>query len=186
MTFLENLAQQMLQLCHTHAMPQRYGTDLAQDIAVINNSGPATMFVWLIRESGTNIMPVGQGVDPTHIAYYLEALSTRKVFLVNVGGDSLEISPITDRKAVELINLTPQAIFSTGQPVWPQVKEVLQTGIDCGWWGMFHRPETVEDYAGIEGWLGYFHHHGNEPMSKYLKAALAAHNKLVGDQRTAA
>lgn len=177
MTYLEKLAQLLLELCHSHDMPRAYQNDVSMDISFINQT-PANMYVWLIRESGTNIMPIGQGVDPAYIEYYLDlGLNAMKVFLVNTSGTNPVVKEISKGQAAKLIHQQP-LLYEHEEGPWGQVKAVLETGIACGWWGVFYPPKSVDEHQGLEGWLRYFQRHENRPMVGYLKRALSAQNRV--------
>lgn len=167
----ENLAQAMLEKCAEHALPLHYGTDVAQDLAVIMQCD-ATKFVWLIRESGSQILPVGKGVNPIHIEYYLRNFSTRMTYLIDYSTGTF--TQINDEKAKELSNALPAFVRSTPQAAIQRAEEVLTEGINARWWGALQPPKSINDQKGIKGWLNYFVHDENAPMIAFLRKAIAA------------
>jgi len=173
-SIIERIALQMLSCCNDQAMPQHYAVDVSDDLALLNTI-PAQNFVWLIREHGTNLLPVGMGVDPIHIEYYLKAVSRRAVFLITTDAVSGEhITPISPKAALELIYQQPALSLASPVEVWDQVRKVLETGIQHGWWSMFYPPKNVHEHEGIKGWLEYFTQSRNPVMQDFLRKARAA------------
>ncbi|MCU8010216.1 hypothetical protein [Shewanella sp. SM87] len=117
-----------------------------------------TQFLWVIREGGTLLFPVGYGINPLHAEFWHNEGYPVTPYIVSMEVGSL--TPITTKKMIEIANKTPVG----------DVMEVIKRGCELNFWGVWHSPK-FEDFPQTE-WREYFQQTGNKLMVKMISDKL--------------
>src|SRR5690554_3748626 len=78
---LEAIAHNLLATTERVGLPKHYQQDLALDLELINTYN--TDFIWVLRESGTAILPLKRGHLPIHITYWLHEPEVKAFLITN-------------------------------------------------------------------------------------------------------
>lgn len=168
---IETIILLMKEISSTQEMPKFYRGDLDIDFSMIRQS-LSSRYVWVLRDAGTQLGPVGVGFSPDSITYHAEgsmSSSTNKFFVIDLLQAS--VTQISADKAIELINRPPQLLAESHEDVLDKTRAVLEKGIEYGFWGLFHPPKSVDERP-LTKWLDYFLEHKNEPMEQFMRRAL--------------
>lgn len=167
----ETTIKLMMKESATQQLPKFYQSDLEIDFERIR-SGIATKFVWILRECGTQIAPLGVGSQPCWITSYTNGTCRargNRFYIVDVA--ACTITPSTADELDRLI-LTPPAFNATSfEGVVERIHEVISHGVTHRIWGLWDYPSTVEEYT-AEGWLAYYRKHDNTPMVEFMMQGL--------------
>ncbi|EHH1074886.1 hypothetical protein J7I01_000463 [Vibrio parahaemolyticus] len=174
---LQHLQQRMLEISNAEKLPLHFKSNLEIDGKELERfkSNPSGKFVWLLRPSGTQIVPAGLGVNPVHITYWIwsEQGPETKAFVVDINAGTIE--KITHEQAESLIMMPPCKISTlmSKEEVIEKVACVLREGVNSKIWGAFN-PPSLDDYAQWNwiDWLTYFKSSGNHLMQSFLGKAI--------------
>lgn len=151
------------------AMPRHYRSDLDVDFSVIRN-GLSNQYVWVLRESGTQLGPVGVGYDPVWITSHTSgaySMRSSKFYVIDVAKAS--IKEVTGEQADALISKEPSIMLSCDtEGIVKSARSVLEYGIENRIWGLFEKPNAVDQYTLTE-WESYFNKYDNKPMIKFMR-----------------
>lgn len=177
----EKTIKAMLKESATQQLPKFYQSDLELDFERIR-SGVANRFVWILRECGTQLAPIGVGAQPAFITSYTKGSCWAKghrFYIVDVL--DCTVTQTTAENLDKLI-LTPPAIHAgTFEGVVERIHDVLSHGVDHRIWGLWEAPQSVQERT-AEQWLTYFRQYKNEPMETFMLNGM----KLLAKYREAA
>lgn len=177
----ETTIKLMLKESATQQLPKFYQSDLEIDAERIR-SGVATKFVWILRECGTQIAPLGVGSQPCWITSYTNGscrARDNRFYIVDVA--ECTITPSTADELDKLI-LTPPALNATSfEGVVERIHEVISHGVEHRIWGLWEAPRTPDEHT-AEGWMAYYRKLDNTPMVNFMMDGL----RLLAKYREAA
>lgn len=151
------------------SMPMYYRSDLDIDYSVLRN-GVSNQYVWVLRESGTQLGPVGIGYDPVWITSHTSgaySMRSSKFYVIDVA--NVSIMEVTGAKADALISKEPSIMLSCdAEGIVKSARSVLEYGIVNRVWGLFEQPNAVDQYTLTE-WESYFKTYDNKPMITFMR-----------------
>lgn len=171
-TIIERIQQQMKSASSSHKLPVAYKEDLDADFdALPKYLGLGLECVWLLRSYGTVLVPIGLGVDPTFITYWLWDEHGQKVKAYHVSNEG--VRPIRHEEAESLIMRAPAqlSVLDCMESIRNTVDSVLQRGTDMRIWGVFDAV-TLEQFKGLNKWHSYFVQSKNCVMAEFTAKAM--------------
>lgn len=165
--------QKLVEIAKSKSMPEIYCSDIEMDLGILNKFTDKS-FVWVLRDSGTTLLPLGIGVDPGYLVPYADQQSkskTTKIFFYHIDFNG-DVKLIDHKEALSLINKKPSFLgASTIEEIIDQTNAVLSFGKDFGIWGIFNKPKfEIRDW---KSWHKFFRSAGNQPMTEFLDEAFA-------------
>lgn len=151
-------------------LPKYYKGDLEYDKDIIEKYDGCS-FLWVLREAGTNMIPLKKGVEPVHVTYYITD-PTALFYVVGLSGIRQITAQELEKLAYELpLNLNA---YSTAESLVEAVNAVIEQGDDYGWW---------DKQLGWTGLKAEFTRSNNQVMSEFLDKAFELKNKLTHNKQ---
>lgn len=173
---ISTLQKRMLEISDAEKLPLNFKSDLENDGKELERfkNNPSGKFVWLLRPTGTVIVPVGFGVNPVHVTHWIwsEHGPNIKAFVVDVRAGTIEKT--THEEAERLIMMPPckiSALMSKSE-VLEKVTRVLREGAQSKIWGNFNPPSREEAQCNWNDWISFFNSSGNYLMQSFLGKAI--------------
>lgn len=161
----------MLAEAATQQLPKLYRSDLDLDVERIS-SGIANRYVWILRECGTQLAPLGIGAQPAFITSYTSGIcwaEGHRFYVIDV--NECSVTPTTPEELDRLIMMPPAINESDFEGVVRRIHDALSYGVEHRIWGLWSNPQSVEERT-AEQWLAYFRKHDNQPMATFMLNAL--------------
>lgn len=175
---IEVLCQQILNLSQAHGLPELNHDDLKQDIDLLRNhhtSGHLGSYVLMLRTCGSLLFPLGQGVNPVHILHWIEDSSGHgqqlRFYLIDPGNVK-HLCSLDKEKVAGMIQLPPRFPSDPGFAL-AQLDDLLDRGIDHGYWNGPFSVVSRETYSSYSEWLGHFRRCGNHLMESVVRSVLS-------------
>lgn len=168
---LEKLHQKMLGVASMHHLPKSFESDLDDDLLILK-AFEGKRFIWLLRTSGSTLVPLGMGADPAHITHWLFSNHGQRILAFLVDSGHCTVEKLSFEQAEKLIHQPPLIIsaFVSHEDTINKVSQVLQNGISQGIWGVFGTPNI--GVCEWEKWQSYFKSSGNTLMHSFMKKAI--------------
>lgn len=173
MSTSNNLIQNMKNHANAVNLPKLHKDDLKLDFNIIRKYGNCR-YIWLLRESGTAIVPLKRGINPLHILNYIDDENAR-CFLIN-GFEETTFKSLKKDKVDAMLHELP-IDFSTitdSQQLIDQLMKLLDDDNvrQCA----FHVAEKCSGPSGWEKLQRFYESGKNAVMELTMKKA---RNKLV-------
>lgn len=181
---MQNKIEKIIELMKAESaeqqLPKFFQGDLDIDFEHIR-SGVSTRFVWLLRESGTQLGPIGVGYNPGMVMPHIEELrsSSTKFYVIDIL--NVTVTETKDSVISEMINRPPALMAEGAEDIIMKARETLSKGVQHKLWGLFEQPKSVDEYT-LAGWLQYFTYHRNSPMEQFMRnvmTKLKRHRQLL-------
>lgn len=173
MTYYIRIKAAMENAVATHNLPQYFKEDLQLDFEGLERYNGHKL-VWLLRTSGTVMVPTGIGVDPTYITHWLWSNHSQEIvpFVIDTRNGTVE--KVTYEQAEKLISEPPCKLTfcMPREELIEKVNGVLEYGCQQRIWGMFDAPKAVSDIGGWLEWERYFSNSSNSMMTMFMAKAL--------------
>ncbi|WP_053062570.1 hypothetical protein [Photobacterium aquae] len=175
---IEEMVELMKQATEEVSLPKYYKWDLDIDYEKIKKYATDKFTcIWLVRECGSQLVPIRAGVNPIHITFWLNNAPECRVFTIDT--QSLVLNEISHEKAKELVEVMPyhDRIRSVSfDKRIALVKIVISYGEKHNFWNTMgyefsSKGKTLCDL------LMYFQHNNNKAMVNFLSAALTGQNE---------
>ncbi len=143
-------------------------SDLEMDIEALGSwqLKGANQFLWLVKESGTILLPLRKAVDPVfcHAAYYVSC----QAFLIDLGEETIEA--VTREKAVELISQFPFSLDAyPPKMLETKVRGLLKQRYITD--SVLRKAELDPEKDNLPTWRDYFGRIENKLMFELLSQA---------------
>ena len=174
---INNLIQNMKSHANAINLPRLHKEDLKCDFNIIRKYGDCR-YIWLLREHGTEIVPLKKGINPLYILNYIDAPKAQ-CFLIN-GFDENTFEELKKEKAEAMLQELPIDFSSItdSQQLIEQLMNLLEDdNVRCCAF------QVAEKCSGPSGWekLQRFYEGGkNAVMELTMKRA---RSKLVSLSR---
>lgn len=172
---LESTALSMLAITQETGFPVHYQDDISFDLEGINKAKAGAEFIWVLRKHGTAFAPVREGINPSHIVFWLK--DGNKAFLIS--DDGATIKPITYSKAIELMHKQPPIDSRNGlEAMIKSVNNLLQSKQ----WPMWEANPEIADNSSTAHWRDYLHmfrQHKNIVMTDYMERATKLKDSFI-------
>jgi hypothetical protein len=180
---IKEFHERMLSVAKSHGLPEHFKEDLTQDLHILNKYKDCE-FVWLLRTSGSALLPLMVGADPYHISHWLHSDHDDKKELFFVHPKKDLIKHITVKHSEKLICVPPSKLssFMTLTDLHNEVCQVIKNGLNKGVWGIFEEPKIKSDDWSL--CKNYYSSTGNHLMETYMLKAIGLRNKFINSQRT--
>ncbi|MCP4116145.1 MAG: hypothetical protein GY737_12210 [Desulfobacteraceae bacterium] len=181
---IERTKAAMLSISQSLGLPEHYPDDMTQDLQSLSDSKEGN-WLWLLRTSGTVLVPLQVGIHPTYVNYWLHSNHGQKVVCFVVDSRKGMVTQTTFSEAEKLIGQSPRSLHSTmsAEELVDAVHSVLAHGCERRLWGMFESPESIDAYGTWQKWQAYFRSMENDVMAEFMaKAVRFAQSKqtLIG------
>ena len=172
------LHDRMLSVAKSLHLPELFQSDLEDDKRILELY-KGSRFIWLLRTSGSTLVPLGFGADPYHITHWFHSPHGQKIVAFLVNTKELTIEKITFDQAEKFIHAHPVEISSmmSSEALFLNVEKVLTDGIAHGVWGVFEKPDI--DTKNWAKWRRYFSDAGNTPMQLFMEKAISCRDKTT-------
>lgn len=170
---IERIKGAMKSVSDSLKLPEAFRSDLDVDKQELSRFDGSN-FVWLLRTSGTVLVPTRLGIDPAYITYWLWGNHGQEVVPFFVSADTGMIEKITFERAEQLIMQPPCELSSmmSNQELSEAVNSTLERGCKLKIWGMFESPSSVSTIGGWSNWQSYFANSGNRMMTDFMGKAI--------------
>ena len=116
---VERAKEAMMNISLSLGLPENYRGDLDQDLETLSKA-PAGKWLWLLRTSGTVLVPLNVGVHPVYVNYWLESNHGQKVVCFMVDPQKGMLTQTSFVSAKKLIAQAPKIIPpASGSPEPP-------------------------------------------------------------------
>lgn len=166
----EDLKQLMLSHSQKVDLPLRYKKDIDYDFEVLERYGNIR-YLWLLRASGMLLMPIGMGVSPMYMKFYLENDSSSQFFIVDFSVEN-KFEQIKNSEVMQYIEKLPCDLKScrSREEVIDKVTKVLSD--DALRFSGFYRLPVPNDFLHWDKWKEFFKI-SNPLMDKFMSLALS-------------
>lgn len=168
------IAQMLSAQSDKSKLPIAYRCDLTSDAESLARYAKLTNFqfefVWLLREAGTVLFPIGLGAEAMHVLHWLDEKNGQVIEAYHLhptqkeqnGEVTYELKPIGWAKAAELASKKPKAFIK------PEV--LMDVGCQLGIWSSPFQHLTRADIgSNVVEWRNFFRLKGNKMMVDYLE-----------------
>lgn len=171
-TNLQYVQETMRDVAARLKLPENYVQDVDADVSMIGRY--PTPCVWLLRTSGSVLVPARLGVDPAYITHWLWGNHGQEVVPFIVDLEHRRVEKVSFEKAEALIMELPCQISATEnkQTIAKKVDHVLEQGVNLRIWGLFNPPSAVQSVGGWSNWQNYFANSGNHLMANFMGKAI--------------
>lgn len=182
---MKELHDHMCCLAKSFRLPISHETDLDRDLQILE-SFPGSQFIWLLRTSGTVLVPVGIGVDPQIVTYWLLTNHGQTVIPFLVDSEAFTIEKLSFEEAERLIQQPPKRLstFQSREEIYETVESVLTFGLTKRIWGVFDSPDLPVD--NWNQWHRYFQRSGNTVMLSFIGKAIRCSARFSQEKFAAA
>jgi len=167
----------MLAESNSQQLPKSFKNDLELDKQEIYTN-KSNLYIWCLRECGTQIFPVGIGAIPEIIEFYAIGSGKskdNKFYLIDI--KKISMKEISANEVEKYSKQMPEISTNSLESTAKRIKEVLSNGVNLKLWGLFSYPVSVDQYSYTE-WLNEFKYLGNKPMEMFMEKAIAYLNKF--------
>ena len=106
---VERAKEAMMNISLSLGLPENYRGDLDQDLETLSKA-PAGKWLWLLRTSGTVLVPLNVGVHPVYVNYWLESNHGQKVVCFMVDPQKGMLTQTSFVSAKQLIAQAPKIL----------------------------------------------------------------------------
>tara|TARA_Y100001933_G_scaffold32841_1_gene27308 strand:- start:1385 stop:1951 length:567 start_codon:yes stop_codon:yes gene_type:complete len=181
---VERAKEAMMNISLSLGLPENYRGDLDQDLETLSKA-PAGKWLWLLRTSGTVLVPLNVGVHPVYVNYWLESNHGQKVVCFMVDPQKGMLTQTSFVSAKQLIAQAPKILNASmsREELVGAVHSVLEEGCERRLWGIFDSPSKVDEFGSWQEWQTYFRSTENNVMADFMAKAVRfarAHQSTVG------
>ena len=182
---MNKIHQKMLCTAQVNQLPEIGSDKLEAELNILKMFGEGR-YIWLLRTSGSTLIPVGVGVNPSYVNHWLYENHGQRVLTFLVDSKQGTIEKITFAQTEKLAHTIPVDLsaLQPAEEILSDVSSVLNVGIEHGVWGKFNSPGVAaEDWP---YWLSYFQICKNEVMKQLIERAINCLNSCSCSAASAA
>ena len=171
---VEIITTKMQQICEAKGLPKTHKSDLNIDRSILKKwCNSSTQFIWILRRSGTILVPLYKGVDPVYVSHWAD--ENEQCF--HVVDD--KVNPIPKDIAKQFAAMPPFDVSNIHyvDHLIMEMDKVLQndhvasSGFIC--------VELTTNRSSWSQWKNWFDETGNQMMSEFMEAAMARYKSLM-------
>ncbi|MGR5159735.1 hypothetical protein [Vibrio owensii] len=157
---------QLMTVSNEYQMPRHFQCDIKCDADYISAHRDKS-YLWVLKQIGTQLMPIRSGVNPGYVVNWIEQDSSVKVFLIS--GNRIEA--VSHDDAIRIANEPPASISlaTTQDRLIKTVEKVLSDPIATR--GVFSHA-TLKPNDNWHEWREYFKSIDNPVMEAFMASAI--------------